>query len=318
MAGEKELSEKKRARAGKETEKDMARRDGKLVKKLDPMHVIVPLLYPARCDNEAYISERIDLTKINAYLEEKNKALAAQAEADAAGGTEAPVFQYTLFHLIVAAVMKTLRLRPKMNYFIANKRIYERNEITAAFVVKKAFSDHGAEALAVLKAEDDDTIDSIHEKIRQQVYSCRSDVLDGSTESMDIVSRLPFFLVRFVVWAVRRLDIHGKVPRALIESDPYYCSVVLSNLGSIRLKSGYHHLTNWGTNSLFVIIGEKKKRPVFREDGTYEMKETVDLGITVDERLADGYYYSKSIRLVRKLLENPELLDQPLHEEVEY
>ena len=29
------------------------------------------------------------------------------------------------------------------------------------------------------------------------------------------------------------------------------------------------------------------------------MRETVDLGFTVDERIADGYYYSKSIRLFK-------------------
>ena len=48
------------------------------------------------------------------------------------------------------------------------------------------------------------------------------------------------------------------------------------------------------------------------------MRETVDLGITIDERLADGYYYAKSIRLLRKLLENPELLELPADKEVEY
>ena len=44
------------------------RKDGRLIRELDPMHFIVPLIYPNRCDNEAYISERIDLTNINAYL----------------------------------------------------------------------------------------------------------------------------------------------------------------------------------------------------------------------------------------------------------
>ena len=282
------------------------------VKNLDSMHIIVPLLYPARCDNEAYISERIDLTNINAYLEKKNEAL---AQAAPEGGEP---FKYTIFHLIVTAVLKTIRLRPKMNWFVRNKRLYERNEITASFVIKKLFSDTGEEALAVLRGEDEDTIDTIHEKIRRQVESGRSEQKDGSTQAMDIVSKLPFFLVRFVAWSVRRLDIHGLVPKALISSDPYYTSVVLSNLGSIKLRSGYHHLTNWGTNSLFIIIGEKKLRPVFADDGSYEMKDTLDLGITVDERLADGYYYAKTIRLVRKLLENPELLEQPLAEEVDY
>ena len=43
------------------------------------------------------------------------------------------------------------------------------------------------------------------------------------------------------------------------------------------------------------------------------MRDSVDLGITVD-----GYYYSKSIRLLKKLLENPELLERPFEEEVDY
>ena len=111
---------------------------------------------------------------------------------------------------------------------------------------------------------------------------------------------------------------HGLVPASLIESDPYYSSIVLTNLGSIKLHSGYHHLTNWGTNSLFVAVGERKLRPFFSDDGTFEMRDSLDLGLTVDERIADGYYYSKSVRLLKKLLENPELLERPLTEEVDY
>lgn len=282
----------------------MGRRDGKLVKKLDAMHVIVPLLYPARCDNEAHISMDVDLTNINKYLEKVNE-----------GNRE---FKYTIFHIVVAAVLKTLMLRPKMNYFIANKRIYKRNKVTASFVVKKQFEDNSEEALAFLEGKPDDNIISIHEKIKEQIYSSRSDKKDGSSESMDIISSLPFFLVRFVVWACRRLDVHGRVPAKMISSDPYYTSCVLSNLGSIKLKSGYHHLTNWGTNSLVLIVGEKKWRPFFKKDGSYEMKDSLKLGITVDERLADGYYYSKSVRLLSKLLENPELLEKPLSEKIEY
>ena len=94
--------------------------------------------------------------------------------------------------------------------------------------------------------------------------------------------------------------------------------MVLSNLGSIRLKSGYHHLTNWGTNSIFCAVGERKKRPCFQEDGTAVMRDSVELGLTVDERIADGYYYSGTVRLLKKLLEEPELLEKPFSEEVSF
>ncbi len=107
------------------------------------------------------------------------------------------------------------------------------------------------------------------------------------------------------------------MPHSIIATDPFYSSVVLSNLGSIKLHAGYHHLTNWGTTSIFCVIGEIKKRPFYDGEGNVTMRDSVDLGLTVDERIADGYYYSKTIKLLMKLLENPELLEKPLNAEVE-
>lgn len=279
------------------------RKDGTLIRDLDGMHFITPLIYPNRCDNEAYISERIDLGPINAFLAQKN--------------AQPSDFPYTLFHVILAALVKTVTLRPKLNRFIANKNFYQRREISAAFVVKKLFSDDAGEALAVVHATDESTLTSLHADIFRQISSCRSDKVDASTDNMNLFNRMPRFLGKFIVWILTRLDIHGWIPASIIETDPYYCTMVLSNLGSIRLRSGYHHLTNWGTCSLFCIIGEKKMTPVFQPDGTYEMRETLDLGLTIDERLADGYYYSKSIRLLKHLLEHPELLELPAAQTVE-
>lgn len=280
------------------------RRDGRLLRELDSLHFITGIIYPNRCDNEAYISVKIDLTAMNAYLARKN-----ETETD---------FPYTMFHLVVAALLKTITLRPKLNRFIVNSNFYQRNEVSAAFVVKKQFSDKGAEALAFLHGKDEFTVEDVHECIRSQVQECRSEKVDSSTENMDILNKLPRWLgkaaVKFIMW----LDKHGWVPKDMVATDPYYSSVVISNLGSIKLKCGYHHLTNWGTCSLFCIIGEKKLFPFYDADGNVTMRETLDLGLTIDERLADGYYYSKSVRLLKYLLEHPEELEKPLSEEVQY
>jgi len=280
------------------------RKDGVLLRDIDSMHFIVPLIYPNRCDNEAYISELVECEAIEEYLARKNAA--------------DPELKYTMFHVILTAMLKTITLRPKMNRFIANKNIYQRKEVTASFVVKKEFDDDGAEALAKVCSEPTDTIDTVHDKIYSQIKSCRSDAADTSTESMDILNKMPRFESKFLVLCIRQLDRHGWCPEFLIGSDPYYSSVILSNLGSIKLKCGYHHLTNWGTNSVFCIIGEKKLTQVVREDKTTEVVEALELGLTIDERLADGYYYSKTVRLLRHLLKHPELLDLPLGEKIEY
>ena len=280
------------------------RKDGRLLRELDSLHFITGIIYPNRCDNEAYISERIDLTAINAYLAKKN-----ETETD---------FPYTMFHLIVTALLKTITLRPKLNRFIVNSNFYQRNEVSAAFVVKKQFSDKGAEALAFLHSKEDFTVEDVHEDIRSQVQECRSEKVDASTAGMDMFNKMPRWMGKAIVRFLMFLDRHGWVPADLIATDPYYSSVVISNLGSIKLKCGYHHLTNWGTCSLFCIIGEKKKSPFFDESGQVSMRETLELGLTIDERIADGYYYSKSVRLLEYLLTHPEELERPISEEVRY
>ena len=281
------------------------RRDAKLLRDTDALHFIMGIIYPNRADNEAYIAERVNLEPIKAYLAEKN--------------VEGIPFKYTFFHVILTALVKTVTLRPKLNRFYANENYYQRNKVTAGFVIKKEFSDGSEEAMALLEARPDATIDTIHEEIRQRVQATRNEQKMNTTDnSMDILNKLPRFLSKAAIRFIRWLDRHGWCPDFLIGDDPNYSSVFLSNLGSIRLRSGYHHLTNWGTCSLFCVIGEKKWTPLYDQNGLVEMRETVDLGLTVDERIADGYYYSKSIRLFKYLLEHPELLEQPLNTEVEY
>lgn len=280
------------------------RRDGELIRNIDSIHFIMPNIYPGRCDNEAFISETLDLTNVNKYLEEKNAS--------------GPVYKYNLFQVLVTAMVKTITLRPKMNRFIANKNYYQRNEVSASFVVKKEFADHGAEALAFLHTVPSDNIDAIHQKIYDEVSSCRSEKVDASTGAMDVFNKMPRWFSKFLIKIFCWIEKHGWVPQSLIATDPYYASVIISNLGSIKLHAGYHHLTNWGTTSIFLVIGERKMRPFYNDDGTFEMKDSVDLGLTVDERIGDGYYFSKTVKLLKKLIENPELLETQLDCEVEY
>ena len=57
-------------------------------------------------------------------------------------------------------------------------------------------------------------------------------------------------------------------------------------------------------------------RMPFFENEQVVFKDAVKLGFTVDERIADGYYFSKSIKMLKLFLENPELLERPLNEKL--
>ena len=277
------------------------RRDGKVIRDIDSMHYIMPLMYPNRCDNEAFMTLHINLEKTEEYIKQKNK--------------ENPDNKIAIFEIIIAATLKAIRLRPHMNRFIANKTMYQRNELTAAFTVKKNFRDDGEETLARVVAEDGDTLETINKKVVDQINFCKTST-DESTEAMNFIQKLPG--KKFIGAMARMLDRHGLMSKSVIATDPYQCTVVLTNLGSIGMNIGYHHLMNWGTTSIFIVIGKKHNRPHYDKDGNITMRREMSLSITIDERISDGFYYARSLRLLKKLIENPELLELPIEEEVKY
>ena len=262
-------------------------------------------LMPNRTDNEAHISLDVDCRPLDAFLAKKN-----------AGRTQD---KYTYFHLFLAAAVKCFVLRPRMNRFISGNRLYLRDHISVSFVVKKKFEDKAEEGLAYKRYGENDTVDTLHESIMEEIHQCRrEDVLDNSTDLMTKLLRLPRWLLHIIVNILFALDRKGKVPYELIKADPNYSSIFMTNLGSIGMDSGYHHLNNWGTNSFFVMIGKKHLAPEWHEDGTCTVRPVISLGFTLDERIGDGYYYAGTMRLLTKILENPELLELPFSTPVEY
>ena len=281
------------------------RKDGIWLKDIPALNRMMPSLMPNRADNEAHISVEIDLRPMEAYLEKLNE-----------GRTED---KYTFFHIISAAIGKAFILRPKMNRFIVGSKMFQRRNVTVAFVVKKQFNDHAEDALAFFEYDPKETLQSYHEKIMKVIHSTKSEEeKDTSTDAMDIITKLPQFLITAIVKFVLWLDKHGWAPDFLIGSDPNHAAIFLSNLGSIGLPGGYHHLVNWGTNSCFIVVGKKYITAGYDKDGNADIHEVIPLGITLDERIADGYYYSGTVALVKELLEHPSLLEMPADTPVEY
>ena len=281
------------------------RKDGVWLKDIDSMHRMAPYILRKRADREAFIEELIDLTPINEYLARKN--------------AQNPEFKYTIFQVICTAIVKTVTLRPKMNRFIAGRRVYQRNYLSVGFVANKKFSDSSGESMMMLYMDEDNTMDHFNDVMCRKVNGVRLEgKTDNSTNVMDKLTRMPRPLLAVVSWLLYALDYFGRVPYDIIKEEPNYSSIFLTNLGSIKLNADYHHLNNWGTNSLFVVIGEKKIRPFFDDQGNMEMKDSLKISITLDELIADGYYYSKTIKLLKYLLAHPDLLDLPANEEVNY
>lgn len=277
------------------------RRDGRRVK-APGLQTVMGYLFPKRTECEVYLNDIIDVTDLLKYIETKN--------------LQHPDYKTTVFHCAIAVLARMVRERPLMNRFIQGYRMYERNEISLSFVVKRRFADGAEESLMTLVPRDDETIDDISRKICGNVKETRKSEKStgGIDATLDAFAKLPRPILIAAIRIIRWMDFWGKNLKALTTGDPNYTTILCSNLGSIKAPAVYHHLNNYGTNSIMVTFGTVHKQELIMPDGHKEIRDVMDIGATLDERIADGFYFARSFRLVRHIFANPELLDKPLGE----
>ena len=278
------------------------RRDARWVRDISGLTTIMMHIMPNRTDAEVYLNDRIDVTELLQFLEKKN--------------AQHPDYKTTVFHCFVLAIGRMIRERPKMNRFIQGRRMYERHDISLSFVAKRRFTDHAEEALMFFTPKDEDTIDSFSYHVAGEVKEMRKSEhsTGGIDATVDAFAKIPRLLLMFVLRVIRWLDFWGVNPKALTDGDTNYSTVLLSNLGSIKGPAVYHHLNNYGTNSIMVTIGTIHKEELVMPDGSKQIRDVVEIGATLDERIADGFYFVRSLKLVKYIFAHPELLDRPFGE----
>lgn len=120
----------------------------------------------------------------------------------------------------------------------------------------------------VTEALEDWTLTEVTKKVVGKVHTVRGQDSFGLDNTLDLLKKLPRPVMMLAMWGFRTLDFFGKMPKALTDEDINYSTVALSNLGSIRCPAVYHHLNNYGNNSIMVTIGTIHKEEVFQPDGS--------------------------------------------------
>ena len=280
------------------------RYDAYRVRDIDGMHFYMAYLMPERTQAEVYINEKIDVTELLKYIKKQNE-----------GGDR----KVTLFHCVIAAVARTIKMRPLLNRYISGKRYYMRHRISMGFTVKKRFADHAEESLVIFHPRDDENVCAITDRLTPKVAEAKKEEKGVKVDDLlNIIKKLPKFVMNMFMGFLRFADSHGIMPKAFSSVDPSYVTVMLSNLGSIKCDAVYHHLNNFGTNGIIITIGEIHKEVVLDENEQQTVRDVVNLGVTLDERIADGFYFARSLKLVKHLFRNPELLDKTLEEEIDF
>lgn len=269
----------------------MGRRDGTLITDIGVLRRMLPTLMPSRNGAIVYYEQQLDLSQTLPWLEARKPSI-------------------TLYQLVIAGLVRVWSERPQLNRFTAGGKLYQRNEIAFSISVKKSLDENAP--LTSIKAvfDPNDTIDDTCKKVESLIDVGKDKERETESEKeMRVVTKLPIWVMRFMVKLQRLFDWFGLLPAFMTRNDPLYSSAYVVNLGSVGLEAAYHHLYEYGNIPFFVVLGRVKKAPVVDSRGELVVRDVVHIRYSFDERITDGFYTSTALERFRKYIEDPALLE---------
>ena len=279
------------------------RPDGRAIKNLEPMQMIMPYIMKTRTDSMNMYEDTFACEPMDAYIKEK-----------AAEG-----INLSYMHIIIAAVVRLIAIRPQLNRFCMNGKIYARPKIWVSFVVHPTLRDESVGTTIKLCFEGTETILEIAEKINEAI--ARETVNRKGENGTDqllrtLMKKIPGPFIKLVINTLLWMDKHNILPKAIIELSPFHTSFFITNLKSLGINHIYHHTYEFGTTGLFFAMGKEKVVPVIKGNEVVAQKE-MGFGLVSDERFCDGLYFALALRKLRRFMQNPASLEKPLDKKVE-
>lgn len=272
------------------------RSDGKELKHISPEFKLIPSIMCERNDAQVFFNQDVVVSPVEEYISRKAK------EGE----------KFSFMDVMFAATLRVIAQRPRLNRFAINGRIYARNTITISITIKKSMRDDGEESDLKIPFKGNETIYEVRDIIENLVKENKAttDDVSETDKAAKMLTRVPMPMIKFTVWMIKKLDKYGHLPKSLIKVSPFHTSAYITNVGSLGINSIYHHLYNFGTTSMFLAMGKRKKSYIYIDDEIKEEK-CINIAFVGDERICDGYYYANSFRKLCRYLSKPELLEEP-------
>ena len=278
------------------------RSDGRKVRTVDPLQLITGTLMKKRSDSMNMYEDTFNCEAWDTYIKEK----------------EAQGIKLGYMHIFIAGIVRVIALKPRLNRFVMNGKIYTRDKIWVSFVVHPELHIDCPDTVIKFCFDGTETILEIAEIINNAIKkeTTQRTEENGTDKLAKFFTSMPSFVMNTVVGTLMWMDRHNMLPKAIIKLSPFHTSFFITNLKSLGINHIYHHTCNFGTNGLFFAMGKEKQIPIV-EKGEIVIQKHMGFGLVSDERFCDGLYFALALRDLRKIMRNPACLEKPLDKKVE-
>ena len=225
------------------------RTDGQFLKKLGPYDKALAYVMSSRADAHVYFEDQIDCEFLDDYIALKKDQ-----------GIE-----ISYLHIIAAGCVRLYALRPALNRFVMNGRIFSRNGIFLSVAIKKRMRDEEASTVVKLQFSGKETIFEIKEILDDAIHKTKSAGDENDTDHLAaMVMNLPAMIVKPAVNLLKLMDRWNILPKSVISLSPFHTSFWITYMKSLGIPAIYHHLYNFGTSSMFLGLGKGTSRTRYR------------------------------------------------------
>lgn len=270
------------------------RYDGRRLYHADPGNIILPFIMKERNDAQVLFDAEVDVSNVESIIRERR-----------ANGENVTFLDY-----FFAILIRTVSQYPRLNRFVADRRLYARNDFSISIVVKKEMNINTEETPVKVSFSLDSTVDEVSEKLKDIISKNKggTGIKNDTDKFMNVINKMPRFLFSFIVELMRTLDFDGLMPKFIHRISPFHTSIFVTNMGSIGSGPIYHHIYNFGTTSIFIAMGNRKKQRVIDKNGKIVDRKVMPLRFVADERIGDGFYLSAALKYFCNLFLHPEEL----------
>lgn len=278
------------------------RPDGRRIRNVEPLQLITSYVMKKRYDAMNMYEDTFPCEVWDTYIKEK----------------EAENIKLGYMHIVIAGVVRMLALKPRLNRFVMNGKVFARPKIWVSFVVHPELHEDSAGTTIKLCFEGTESILEIAEKINAAVEKETTKRIEenGTDKLARVLTRIPSPILSFVVNTLMWMDRHNIMPKAIIDLSPFHTSFFVTNLKSLGINFVHHHTYEFGTTGLFFAMGKEKMIPVVKK-GEHVSEKHMPFSLVSDERFCDGLYFAMALRDLRKIMRNPKVLETPLEKKVE-
>ena len=270
-------------------------RTARKLKSLPSMEEIVPFIMVNRSGSQIFFRDTLEIERVERFIREK------QHEG---------MINLSLLHVLIAAYIHTVAQRPAINRFIQGQRIWTKNNIEISLTIKQEMLLGSPDTVIKLAFPKTATLSDVYTALNTEVLNYRANPGNGVDDTAKAFTRLPGVILKFAVHFTKTLDYLGLIPKSLKKVSPFHSSIYVTAIGSLGIQTVYHHMYDFGCCPVFMAFGARHNVYIPDREGNIMKRKCVDVSFTLDERICDGYYYADAFKYMKRLLRNPERLDE--------